>query len=1029
MKKYVLIFISVICLPLFSGWHANNKNITSFYYYKNKPFHLTLKTDKIFLRLKENISLERVNNLISRAGKGAITQLTNAPEDETRFFVDVNAAASNENVISEVINDLKREPDVEYVSPVFSPDNGKTLTGVENEIMVQFKPHMSDDQIQRFISNNGLTIKNKIELSTGKSYTFIIPKSKYAIDIANDIFLSGTVNWAEPNLYFTNLLCYTPNDFFYERQWSLRNTGSNIIDDVIGIPDSDMDVDSAWDVGLGNRNVIIAISDTGCDTLHEDLAANFIPGTGYNFYHDIPGAFDDNFHGTNCAGIVGAIGNNNIGISGICPNGKLIPIKWLNTNGEGSYQGAVNAAIYSYKKGAWVISNSWGFPGGASSALDQAITDAATFGRNGKGTVVVFAAGNEGSDLRYPANSHPHIITVGASSPCNQRISNSSCDNENFWSSNYGSNLHVVAPGVKIPTTDITGLRGFNSSNYHIRFNGTSSAAPNVAGVCGLILSADSSISWDTVRARIVRTSERKGSYQYNQPGPLNAGSWNIEMGYGIVNANSAVRLTIDMQGPAVSTVPLTDTENLSGPYTVNAVVTSPNSSINFVKLFWGRGAITDSIAMTNSSGNNWTANIPGTGNTAEYRYYIHAQDNNNRSSKAPHRAPIAYYSFRAGLDIIKPVIYSQSLPDAPKENWPCEVEASITDNIEVDSAWVRWYVNTPDIVKQFTLQNITDSIFSSRFNSDTSEVQFNDTVFYKIFARDNSIAGNIDSSALHRFVIMKQMSMCIGTGNGNIQYPFSTGYRSARTNILYTNNEINSAGNKPGKITKISFDVVSAATYNMENFNIRMQHTANTTLSGFTNNGWTTVYNDTHNVLRQGVHSIDLQTPFAYDGTSNILIEICFTNQFPTVDNSIIKSSAAPGMVYYRRDLNFNNGCTLSGANQGSERPNICFLIDYSTVGVNNITSIPDKFELKQNYPNPFNPVTRINFSLPKKDMIKLTVYDITGKEVMVLVNEIRERGAYSVDFNGMNLSSGIYFYRLITSENVFTRKMLLIK
>lgn len=93
------------------------------------------------------------------------------------------------------------------------------------------------------------------------------------------------------------------------------------------------------------------------------------------------------------------------------------------------------------------------------------------------------------------------------------------------------------------------------------------------------------------------------------------------------------------------------------------------------------------------------------------------------------------------------------------------------------------------------------------------------------------------------------------------------------------------------------------------------------------------------------------------------------------------------------------------------------------------NISSIPAKFELKQNYPNPFNPVTNIEYNIPKNSNVKITVYDNTGKEVSVLVNEFKQAGKYSSSFNAMNLSSGVYFYRIQAEDFSEVKKMTLLK
>jgi len=98
--------------------------------------------------------------------------------------------------------------------------------------------------------------------------------------------------------------------------------------------------------------------------------------------------------------------------------------------------------------------------------------------------------------------------------------------------------------------------------------------------------------------------------------------------------------------------------------------------------------------------------------------------------------------------------------------------------------------------------------------------------------------------------------------------------------------------------------------------------------------------------------------------------------------------------------------------------------------IGVNPIsTETPSSYSVSQNYPNPFNPTTKINFALPKSGLVSLKVYDITGKEVATLLNEVKNVGTYSVDFNAANLSSGIYFYKMSVNGYSEVKKMSLIK
>lgn len=538
-KKFFFITLTTIFLST-TGWnnfqyHSQSDKITSFYYYKNQPFNLTLKSDRLFIKLNKEMAQADFLEMIQLEFSARLNSVHNYVPEDRKYFIDLIMPLS-ETAILQLINASRSNSDIQYVSPVFSPDNGKTLIGVEDEVIVQFKSDVSTIEASRFIIERNLNIIQEVNLSGGLTYVLRVPSNVSAIDVANEIHHTGKVNWSEPNLLFTNLLCYDPNDPFYPMQWSLKNLGNNIPGGISGTADCDMDVDSAWNTSLGISQCRIAISDTGVDTLHEDLVSNMLVGSGWNFWNNTPNAWDDNGHGTACAGISAAIGNNSLGVSGVAPNCKIIPVKWLSSGGSGNYTGASNATIWAYQRGAWVISNSWGFVGGASSMLDNAISDAVTFGRGGKGSLFVVASGNENGAMRFPASTNPNCLVVGGISPCNQRKSPSSCDLES-WGASFGSNLDVVAPCVKVYTTDRTGSPGYSTGNYFATFNGTSSATPNVAGVCALAFSLDSTMRWDTLRVRVARTCEKRGSYTYNQPGPRGIGQWNNEMGYGLVNA------------------------------------------------------------------------------------------------------------------------------------------------------------------------------------------------------------------------------------------------------------------------------------------------------------------------------------------------------------------------------------------------------------------------------------------------------------------------------------------------------------
>lgn len=484
--------------------------------------------------------------------------------------------------------------------------------------------------------------------------------------------------------------------------------------------------------------------------------------------------------------------------------------------------------------------------------------------------------------------------------------------------------------------------------------------------------------------------------------------------------------------GPAISHNPLPNTENLSGPYAVNCVINPMNSNIDPSKtrIFWTRSTtFNDSVLMTNTSGNNWTANIPGNSSPATYRYYIKAVDMMNRVVTSPGGAPASYYSFQAMPDVIKPVIVHTALGDCPKTQWPSTVTANVTDNLGLDSVWVKWYKNNPSTgIKHFKLINTSGSTFAAAFNSDTSQVAYNDSIFYRVFAKDCSSNHNMDSSALNHFNITAIANACIGTGTTAVGYPFYTYYHDSRTMMLYTASEIIGNGGASGLITKIGFNVVSGQIQTMNGFNIKMQHTSAATVTGFINTGWTTVFSGTYAVTGTGWQFIDLQTPFAYTNTQNLLIEICFDNTSYT-QNTTVNSTSAPNMTWHNH-LDNSAGCTMTGGSVQTTRPNICMQMNLLVGnGSQNYSEIPKVFSLAQNYPNPFNPVTSIKYSVPKQSLVKLVIYDIIGREVTALVNEVKTPGNYSVSFDASNFASGVYFYKMEAGEFTDVKKMVLIK
>ncbi len=248
-----------------------------------------------------------------------------------------------------------------------------------------------------------------------------------------------------------------PNDPLYPQLWGMKNINAQ----------------RAWN-RVNKTCVIVADIDTGADFTHEDLRDNLIPG--FNFINNTPDATDDQGHGTHTAGTIAAVGNNTIGVAGVCWRVRVMPLKFLDASGSGYLSNAIRAIDYARQKGARVTSNSWG-GGGFSHEMFDAITRA-----NQAGVLFVAASGNSHLDTDvtqfYPAcYSIPNIISVAAIDG----------DEHLAYFSNYGKySVHIGAPGQFILSTlPKTGPLS-HPSGYGV-LSGTSMATPHVSGATALI--------------------------------------------------------------------------------------------------------------------------------------------------------------------------------------------------------------------------------------------------------------------------------------------------------------------------------------------------------------------------------------------------------------------------------------------------------------------------------------------------------------------------------------------------------------
>ena len=302
---------------------------------------------------------------------------------------------------------------------------------------------------------------------------------------------------------------------------------------------------AAWAITRGSADVKVAVLDEGVDTSHPALKAAVVAEKdfiGSNGNSAMPAGNDA--HGTACAGIVLS---RDATYSGVAPGCSLIAARIAMDDDTGHWVfddfATADAIDWCWRQGAAVLSNSWG--GGApSDAISRAFARARTQGRNGLGAVVAIAAGNDQAPIDFPGDL-PGYITVGASNPADERKTRASSDGENRWGSNYGATIHLLAPGVFIWTTDISGPAGYDPGDFTKTFNGTSSATPLVAGAAALMISANPAISAASVRDLLGTTAKRIEGQT----------TWTPELGWGRLDVAGAVAAAKAAGAPPVGKV------------------------------------------------------------------------------------------------------------------------------------------------------------------------------------------------------------------------------------------------------------------------------------------------------------------------------------------------------------------------------------------------------------------------------------------------------------------------------------------
>lgn len=371
---------------------------------------------------------------------------------------------------------------------------------VGDHFVVTLAETATPEELAAFADRFGATVRRRV----GQRPVFLVATPSVGLDeydVTRD-FLRGPGSplvYVEPD-YLVQPSASIPDDPAFSLLWGLHNLGQ-----TGGLGDADIDAPEAWEVTRSGPEVVVAVIDTGIDRDHPDLAPNIwrnlgeIPdnnldddGNGYiddvygwDFINNDKDPRDDHYHGTHCAGTIGAVGDNGLGVVGVSPHVKLMSLKFLGLYG-GYTSDAIEAVAYATANGARVTSNSWG-GGGYTQALKDAIDESAQ-----AGVLFVAAAGNSATDndlsARYPASYlSPNILSVAATDH-QDRLASFSCHG--------ATSVHLAAPGVNIYSTAPGG------SYRHL--SGTSMATPHVSGAAALLLAIRPDWQWAELKQSIL---------------------------------------------------------------------------------------------------------------------------------------------------------------------------------------------------------------------------------------------------------------------------------------------------------------------------------------------------------------------------------------------------------------------------------------------------------------------------------------------------------------------------------------------
>ncbi|KPL03278.1 MAG: hypothetical protein AMJ73_07490 [candidate division Zixibacteria bacterium SM1_73] len=908
-------------------------------------------------------------------------------------------------------------------------------------------------------------------LGLGRIYRFVtIPEADVQAMVA-EYEADPNVEYAEPD--YVGHGHFIPDDPAFGAQWGLFNTGQNPPHHP-GTYDADVDATEAWPFWAPEHVVILAILDTGVDDGHPDLSGviwqntpecSGMPGIdddgndyvddcyGYDFANSDGDPDDDHGHGTVNAGIAGAYTDNNVGVAGMVggpfnPH-RIMAVKVLNSNNFGYYSWWQSGLYYAANNGASVINMSMG-----GTSFSTSLQDAVDYAW-GQGCVVVASMGNcNSSTPQYPA-AYTNAIAVGATDTDDSRCVPPDWDFMGYddicgWvhGSNYGSHIDVVAPGNEILSTVL--------GNTYDYWSGTSMAAPFVSGLAAMIMSEHwPEPSPDSVRQIIRSTAEdevglpsedTEGWDQYYGWGRINAAralgvpapifvddfndcdisDWTVYTSSGTfstivspyVSPPCALFMSSYGGGYAYGTTPTIDLDTTQD-FTITTYFRVPSTSNHWFMVLdnnWVHLVIdydTDLRAWQGSHGGALHLASLNTNQWYHIKVVAHPATSNYDIYLNCFKAGTANF-LRGGDGNMFPYLRLGDIHDGATDHG-----GAYWDDLLVyeQKSCPRGDTNGDGVINSADVVYLINYLFKSGPEPDP------------LCAGDvncDEVINSADVVYLINYLLKGGPAPCEGKATGSP--------RSG--SALYK-------GNPPAQIGFLSptvskdgiFDVPVIGEFDVEVAAIELEIKYDPEEITLLEPGLTSrteglqIYSSAKDGI-QKIGILDLRGEHYISAGTGSLVNLKMKGS----DLSSRFASPASG------EASLTTGLEITKA--------ILVNLDAQEIPVNIVPNrkkstedlmagksvLPQEFSLSQNYPNPFNPQTSIDYALPQNTHVKLTVYNILGERVKVLVDEYQTAGYKSAtwdgkDEKGEDVASGVYFYRLETEEFLKVKKMLLIK